>query len=47
MIQPFETFSGSFPFVPHFTQSLGFQMHDVDEGPRDNVVMLCLHGKPT
>ena len=47
MIQPHETFHGSFPFAPHFTHSPGFQMHYVDEGPRDGEVVLCLHGEPT
>jgi cis-3-alkyl-4-acyloxetan-2-one decarboxylase len=47
MIQPHETFSGSFPFQAHFTQAPGFQMHYVDEGPRDGEVVLCLHGEPT
>lgn len=47
MIQPDETFDGSFPFAPHFTQAPGFAMHYVDEGPRDGEVLLCLHGEPT
>ncbi|AMO96364.1 alpha/beta hydrolase fold family protein [Collimonas fungivorans] len=41
------TFGGSFPFAPHFTDAPGFQMHYVDEGPRDGEVVLCLHGEPT
>lgn len=47
MIQPYETFDGSFPFGPHFTEAPGFRMHYVDEGPRDGAVVLCLHGEPT
>lgn len=47
MIQPDETFGGSFPFAPHFTDAPGFRMHYVDEGPRGGEVVLCLHGEPT
>lgn len=47
MIQPDATFSGAFAFPPHFTDAPGFQMHFVDEGPRDGGVVLCLHGEPT
>ena len=47
MINPEETFDGSFPFAPHFTEAPGFRMHYVDEGPRDGEVVLCLHGEPT
>ncbi len=42
-----DTFGGSFPFAPHFTDAPGFPMHFVDEGPRDGQVALCLHGEPT
>lgn len=42
-----DTFSGSFPFAPHFTDAPGFRMHYVDEGPRGADVVLCLHGEPT
>jgi haloalkane dehalogenase len=42
-----ETFAGTFPFAPNFTDAPGFQMHYVDEGPRDGDVILCLHGEPT
>ncbi|MFS8049933.1 alpha/beta fold hydrolase [Rhizobium sp. BR 314] len=41
------TFGGTFPFAPHFSRAPGFQMHYVDEGPRDGGVVLCLHGEPT
>lgn len=47
MIHPDETFDGSFPFAPRFTQAPGFAMHYVDEGPSDGEVVLCLHGEPT
>lgn len=47
MIRPDETFGGSFPFAPHFTDAPGFHMHYVDEGPRGGAVVLCLHGEPT
>lgn len=47
MIAHDETFGGSFPFAPRFTDSPGFRMHYVDEGPRDGEVALCLHGEPT
>jgi pimeloyl-ACP methyl ester carboxylesterase len=47
MIPAEATFSGSFPFAPHFTEAAGFRMHYVDEGPRDSEVMLCLHGEPS
>jgi cis-3-alkyl-4-acyloxetan-2-one decarboxylase len=47
VIQPNETFAGTFPFPPHFTEAPGFRMHYVDEGPRDGEIVLCLHGEPT
>lgn len=47
MIQPDDTFDGTFPFRPHFTDAPGFRMHYVDEGPRDGEIILCLHGEPT
>lgn len=40
-----ETFSGSFPFAPHYFPVNGFEMHYVDEGQGKPVVML--HGDPT
>jgi cis-3-alkyl-4-acyloxetan-2-one decarboxylase len=45
MIPAEETFDGTFPFQPHFTQAPGFRMHYVDEGEGDPIV--CLHGEPT
>lgn len=47
MIRSDAVFGGAFPFAPHFTAAPGFQMHYVDEGPRDGGVVLCLHGEPT
>ncbi|AOY96625.1 alpha/beta hydrolase [Cupriavidus sp. USMAA2-4] len=41
------TLAGTFPYTPHFTDSPGFRMHYVDEGPADGEVLLCLHGEPT
>ncbi|HEY6543007.1 MAG TPA: alpha/beta fold hydrolase [Ktedonobacteraceae bacterium] len=40
-----ETFGGSFPFAPHYYANNGFDMHYVDEGKGEPVVML--HGDPT
>ena len=40
-----ETFDGSFPFDPHYHSINGFDMHFVDEGNGEPVVML--HGDPT
>ena len=40
-----ETFGGSFPFTPHYHFINGFEMHFVDEGNGEPVVML--HGDPT
>ncbi|MCY3567111.1 MAG: alpha/beta fold hydrolase [Chloroflexi bacterium] len=45
MIPPNETFDGTFPFAPHFSDAPGFRMHYVDEGEGEPVVML--HGEPT
>lgn len=47
MIQPHETFHGSFPYAPRFNDAPGFRMHYIDEGPQDGEVVLCLHGEPT
>ena len=47
MIRSDETFDGTFPFLPRFTDAPGFRMHYVDEGPRDGEIILCLHGEPT
>ena len=40
-----ETFAGTFPFAPHHLQLGQFQMHYVDEGAGDPLVLL--HGDPT
>jgi pimeloyl-ACP methyl ester carboxylesterase len=40
-----ETFGGSFPFAPHYHSINGFDMHYVNEGSGEPVVML--HGDPT
>jgi len=45
MIPADETFDGTFPFKPNFTDAPGFNMHYVDEGEGTPVV--CLHGEPT
>ena len=45
MIPADETFDGTFPFKPHFTDAAGFRMHYVDEGAGEAIV--CLHGEPT
>ncbi|MFP3505101.1 alpha/beta fold hydrolase [Burkholderia sp. SIMBA_062] len=42
-----DTFDGTFPFSPCFSEVAGFRMHYVDEGPSDGEVVLCLHGEPT
>ncbi|MCZ6659744.1 MAG: alpha/beta fold hydrolase [Gammaproteobacteria bacterium] len=47
MIDADETFDGTWPFQPHYTNSAGFRQHYVDEGPRDAEVVVCLHGEPT
>ena len=45
MIDPAETFDGTYPFEPHYVVSSGVRMHHVDEGDGDPV--LLLHGEPT
>jgi haloalkane dehalogenase len=40
-----ETFDGTWPFTPRFSERAGFRMHYVDEGSGSPVVML--HGEPT
>ncbi|MFJ3762673.1 alpha/beta fold hydrolase [Streptomyces sp. NPDC090080] len=48
MIPASETFGGTWPFAPHFTERAGFQQHYVDEG-RENSgsTIVLLHGEPT
>jgi len=45
MIPADETFDGTFPFTPHFSEAPGFRMHYVDEGAGEPIVLL--HGEPT
>jgi cis-3-alkyl-4-acyloxetan-2-one decarboxylase len=45
MIPAHETFDGTFPFKPHFSNAPGFRMHYVDEGA--GAPLVCLHGEPT
>ena len=40
-----ETFDGTFPFAPHYHDIDGFQMHFVDEGNGEPIVMM--HGDPS
>lgn len=40
-----ETFDGTFPFTPHFTDAAGFRMHYVDEGSGQPIILI--HGEPT
>src|ERR1700680_3161916 len=40
-----ETFEGTFPFSPHYYPVGGFEMHYVDEGSGEPLVLL--HGDPT
>ena len=48
MVAPGETFDGTFPFAPNFSEASGFRMHYVDEGPRSpGSPVVCLHGEPT
>lgn len=45
MIEPEETFDGTWPFRPHFCDAAGFRQHYVDEGV--GRPLLLLHGQPT
>jgi len=45
MIPADETFNGTFPFSPCYSDAPGFRMHYVDEGHGEPIV--CLHGEPT
>ena len=38
MIPADETFNGTFPFNPCFTQAPGFRLHYVDEGEGDPII---------
>ena len=43
---PNDTFGGTWPFDPHYTDAPGFAMHYVDEGAGQETLLL-LHGEPT
>ncbi len=45
MISSSETFNGTWPFEPRFSNAAGFQQHYVDEG--EGEIIICLHGEPT
>ena len=45
MIAENDTFSGTYPFPPHFLNVDGERLHYVDEGT--GAPVLCLHGEPT
>jgi haloalkane dehalogenase len=45
MIDANETFEGTWPYRPHFSDAPGFPMHYVDEGSGRPI--LLLHGEPT
>jgi haloalkane dehalogenase len=37
----------NYPFTPHYVTVDGLRIHYVDEGPRDGVLLLLLHGEPS
>jgi pimeloyl-ACP methyl ester carboxylesterase len=41
------TFSGTWPFEPHWFETVDGRMHYVDEGPRVGRPVVLLHGNPT
>ena len=41
------TFAGTWPFEPHWFDTLDGRMHYVDEGPRNGRPVVLLHGNPT
>jgi len=45
LIDPQETFDGTWPFAPNFYDGNGFRQHYVDEGEGNPIV--CIHGEPT
>ena len=47
MIKSSETFQGTWPFLPNFFDGNGFLQHYVDEGPREAMPIILLHGEPT
>ncbi len=36
-----------YPFKANYIDSLGYQMHYLDEGPKDGEIILLLHGQPS
>ncbi|MFK8047826.1 MAG: haloalkane dehalogenase [Halioglobus sp.] len=46
---PSEAFDNlqDYPFAENYTDSLGYRIHYVDEGPRDGPVVLLMHGQPS
>ena len=46
---PDDRFAGlpGYAFAPHYLDIDGLRMHYVDEGPRDGVPVLMLHGEPS
>ncbi|MEM9801557.1 MAG: alpha/beta fold hydrolase [Planctomycetota bacterium] len=40
-------FQDLYPYEPHFLEVSGSALHYIDEGPRGNGAMLCVHGNPT
>jgi haloalkane dehalogenase len=48
MIEPNETFDGTWPYKPNFFEGNGFKHHYVDEGPHGTgETFVCVHGEPT
>ena len=47
MIDMRETFKGTWPFKAKYCTAGGFRQHYVDEGNKNNEVVICLHGEPT
>jgi haloalkane dehalogenase len=41
------SFSGEYPFAPHFLDLDGVALHYLDEGPRDAAPIVFVHGNPT
>lgn len=46
---PDERFAGlpGYPFEAHYVEAGGLRIHYVDEGPKDGLVVLLLHGEPS
>jgi pimeloyl-ACP methyl ester carboxylesterase len=41
------SFAGTWPFEPHWLDTVEGRMHYIDEGPRDGRPVVMLHGNPT